>query len=31
MLSMHDNPALVEMALERGASGFLSSVANRKI
>lgn len=24
MLSMHDNPALVEMALERGASGFLS-------
>ena len=24
MLSMHDNPALVEMALDRGASGFLS-------
>ncbi|GAA3597955.1 transcriptional regulator UhpA [Gibbsiella greigii] len=24
MLSMHDNPALVEMALARGASGFLS-------
>ena len=23
MLSMHDNPALVEMALDRGASGFL--------
>ena len=24
MLSMHDSPALVEMALERGARGFLS-------
>lgn len=24
MLSMHDNPALVEMALDRGAGGFLS-------
>ncbi|EKN3345729.1 transcriptional regulator UhpA [Yersinia ruckeri] len=24
MLSMHDSPALVEMALERGAKGFLS-------
>ena len=26
MLSMHDNPALVEMALDRGASGFLQAL-----
>lgn len=31
MLSMHDSPALVEMALERGARGFYPNVVSQKI